>query len=210
MIPRDDDRHSEEMRAVCDSIVREKSSGASRARRLVDEHLDFVWRSLRRLGVPEADCDDGCQRVWIVLVRKLDCIEPGKERSYLFSIVVRIASEMRRRNPRRRDAELADDLEHTAANPEQALQRRQAQMLLMRVLDSMPMDLRTVFILFELEGMGTPDIAEALELPRGTVASRLRRAREHFSDTAKRVQRMHNGPRLYAVETPLPLKGAVG
>ena len=54
---------------------------------LVGEYLDFVWRSLRRLGVAESDCDDGCQRVWLVVTRKLSTIRRGKERSFIFSVV---------------------------------------------------------------------------------------------------------------------------
>ena len=52
----------------------------------------------------------------------------------------------------------------------------------------MPMDLRAPFVLFELEEMPTAEIAKVLELPLGTVASRLRRARDDFQ---KIVARMH-------------------
>ena len=65
-------------------------------RELVVEHNSFVWRSLHRLGVREADCADGCQRVWVVVARKLETIQSGKLESYLFSVLVRIASDMRR------------------------------------------------------------------------------------------------------------------
>src|SRR6185436_426124 len=66
---------------------------AARVQQLVAEYTDFVWRSLRRLGVAAADCDDGCQRVWVVLAKKIALIEPEKTRSYVFSVVVRVASE---------------------------------------------------------------------------------------------------------------------
>ena len=55
-------------------------------------------------------------------------------------------------------------------------------------LDALPDDLRTVFVLFEVEEMASADIAAALDLPLGTVASRLRRAREAFGTAAKRVR----------------------
>ena len=51
------------------------------------------------------------------------------------------------------------------------------------VLDVMPIDLRTVFVLFELEGMSTVEIAPVLGIPVGTASSRLRRAREEFQAT---------------------------
>ena len=50
------------------------------------------------------------------------------------------------------------------------------------------MDLRTVFVLHELEGLEVRQIAEIEEIPVGTASSRLRRARETFSAIAKRVR----------------------
>jgi RNA polymerase sigma-70 factor (ECF subfamily) len=52
----------------------------------------------------------------------------------------------------------------------------------------MPIELRVVFVLFELEEMTTAEIATLLEIPSGTVASRLRRARETFEDHVARVR----------------------
>src|SRR5262245_2925581 len=75
------------------SVTREELH--RRVHALVQTYMDFVWRSLRRLGVAEPDCDDGCQRVWVVLARKVLAIEPDKEKSFVFSVVVRVASEMR-------------------------------------------------------------------------------------------------------------------
>ncbi|MFT3771354.1 MAG: sigma factor-like helix-turn-helix DNA-binding protein [Minicystis sp.] len=51
----------------------------------------------------------------------------------------------------------------------------------------MPLDLRAVFVLFELEQATMAEIAAMLDLPPGTVASRLRRAREHFQAAARRI-----------------------
>ena len=80
--------------------------------------------------------------------------------------------------------------EHTddRANPEQAAAATQARKLLDSFLDELAEDVRTVFVLFELEGMTMASIGETLELPPGTVASRLRRAREEFHAAAKRFQ----------------------
>ncbi len=73
-------------------------------------------------------------------------------------------------------------------NPEELLERRQTRALLDEVLETMPLPQRSVFVLFELEGMTTPEIAESLDLPLGTAASRLRRARELFLKESKRVR----------------------
>jgi RNA polymerase sigma-70 factor (ECF subfamily) len=52
----------------------------------------------------------------------------------------------------------------------------------------MPVELSAVFVLFELEGLTMAEIAPLLSLAPGTVASRLRRAREDFRDRARRVR----------------------
>jgi RNA polymerase sigma-70 factor, ECF subfamily len=67
------------------------------------------------------------------------------------------------------------------------LERHEARAALEEVLDELEMDLRAVLVLFELEEMSTAEIAATLEIPMGTVSSRLRRAREEFQSAAKRV-----------------------
>jgi RNA polymerase sigma-70 factor (ECF subfamily) len=68
------------------------------------------------------------------------------------------------------------------------------------ILDAMPMDLRTVFTLFELEAMTMVEIAQVLSIPAGTVASRLRRGREIFHAEAKRLR--ERAGRLPVAEKP--------
>jgi len=53
-----------------------------------------------------------------------------------------------------------------------------------------------VFVLFELEGMTTPEIAELIGIPLGTAASRLRRARETFREAASKLGRLQRGPEV--------------
>lgn len=68
------------------------------------------------------------------------------------------------------------------------IERRQARALLDLALSRLPLELRTVFVLFELEGLPVRDIAELEEIPLGTASSRLRRAREEFSAICKRMR----------------------
>jgi RNA polymerase sigma-70 factor (ECF subfamily) len=160
----------------------------ARLRALVDVHYDFIWRSLRRLGVADGDVDDAAQHVFLTAARKLDAIRAGCERSYLFQTAMRVASDHRRTRRRRREVPEVDGEEQAADDApsgEELLDLRRARRRLDCVLDGLPLDLRAVFVLFELDEMTMAEIAVLLELPPGTVASRLRRARAEFRRKAR-------------------------
>ncbi len=161
-----------------------------RLRQLFETHFDFVWRSLRRLGVPELTADDAAQEVFMVASRRLAEIEVGRERSYLFATALRIAANARRAIVRRgeHDEEAVETLVDQAPGPDELADRQRARAFLDRVLEAMDLELRAVFVLYELEEMTMAEIAVTLELPPGTVASRLRRAREAFQATVARLR----------------------
>lgn len=158
---------------------------------LFDAHFDFVWRSVRRFGVPDASVDDAVQEVFLVAMRRLAVIEPGRERSFLFGTAMRVASGLRRSVNRRRDqvADDADALDAISGAPgaDALLDQKRARALLDRCVEALPLDLRAVFILFELEDMTAAAIADLLAIPPGTVASRLRRARALFEQAVARA-----------------------
>ncbi|HET9953090.1 MAG TPA: sigma-70 family RNA polymerase sigma factor [Polyangiaceae bacterium] len=155
------------------------------------ENFQFIWRCLRRFGVrPEHAVDDAAQRVFEVAARKCEQIEVGRERAFLFKTAVWVAAEVRRAQRRDEYVDL-DELhgEHLVAAspaPEQAAIDRELRHCLDEVLGAMPDELRTVFVLFELEHLPAGDIAELVGIPVGTVASRLRRARQDFHARARR------------------------
>jgi RNA polymerase sigma-70 factor, ECF subfamily len=165
-----------------------------RLRTLLVEHHAFVWRTLRRLGVPAGDVEDASQQVFLVAHRRLLEIVPESERSFLFQTALRVAADWRR-SQRRRNEEAGvalPEVPDAAASPEEALDRQRQRELLDQVLGGLPMKLRAVFVLFELEEMTLAEIAMMSDTPIGTVASRLRRARQAFS---RAVRRMTAGPR---------------
>lgn len=159
---------------------------------LLKGHFRDVWRALRRFGVPAAHADDAAQEVFIVASRKLASIEPGRERQFLHAVALRVAANARRaRNVRPESAE-SPTIERTLGplpHPEALLDQKRARELLDSVLDEMTEDLRTAFVLFELEGYSGPEVAEMLEIPLGTATSRLRRARESFQDSVRKIKR---------------------
>jgi RNA polymerase sigma-70 factor, ECF subfamily len=162
------------------------------ARALFEAHYDFVWRSLRGLGVPSSTVDDGAQQVFCLAFRKMGEIRPGSERAFLFRLASGVASNARRSVRRRRelgDDERIGDLATPGPGPEELASRGEAREMLQAVLGGMPEDLRVAFMLFELEELEIPEIAAALEIPIGTVGSRLRRAREKFQEGLERVRK---------------------
>jgi len=153
------------------------------------QHFAFVWRVLRRLGLAPADADDAAQRVMMVATQRLDDIRPGQERAFLYRTSAFIAARERRGRQRRREkpgVEL-DGEAHPGGDPEALLVERRALERLDAVLGGMPDDLKAAFVLFEIEGLSKAEVAEALEIPAGTAASRLRRAREDFARRARRL-----------------------
>ena len=155
-----------------------------RLRAMVIEHGTFVARTLRNLGVPARDLDDCVQRVYIVADRRLDDIRTGCERAFLFRSAAHIAAHARRNLARKREVLEEDPLPVRAppVQPDELTERKQFRELLDSVLASLSEDLRSVFVLHTFEEMTMAEIAELLELPPGTVASRLRRARSVFRD----------------------------
>jgi RNA polymerase sigma-70 factor (ECF subfamily) len=160
-----------------------------RVRQLVDRYFDAVWRFVRRLGLPPDAADDVAQETFLVAARKVDTIRTATERQYLFAIAVRVAMDARRTRSRRRELPEADASPHVdpLPRPDELLDRKRARQLLQDILDSMPIDLRAAFTLFEIEGMPLPEVAEILGIPLGTATSRLRRARELFQTRARRL-----------------------
>ena len=161
-----------------------------RLRRLVDQHIDFVARVLRNAGTPESEIDDDLQRTFITASNRLDDIRLGAEKSFLLQIALRVAAHARRTLARRREVSSDDppDVVETLATPEELTDQRQARGMLDRVLGQMEIDLRTVFVLHEFEELNMSEIAGVLEIPRGTVASRLRRARQEFRERVLALQ----------------------
>ena len=151
-----------------------------RLRIAFESHYDQIWRLLRRIGVPPSVADDATQQVFLILAERLADVRDGCERSFLFGTALRIASTLRRTWKREVLTEHVDlEISQLPGTDELADQRR-ARSALDAILQQMDSDLRTVFVLYELEQFTSVEIAEILGIPIGTAASRLRRARQQF------------------------------
>jgi RNA polymerase sigma-70 factor (ECF subfamily) len=171
--------------------VRLAKASEDRLRSIVAEHYAFLWRSLRRLGVREADVEDAAQRCLLVVTARINDIVVGKEKTFLFGVALRVAKSARRideSDARAGDGDAIDELPALGPDAAAQLDDRRALAVLDAILGSLPMDLRTVFVLYELEELTMAEIAQVTGLASGTVASRLRRARRAFETASLRAQ----------------------
>ena len=148
-----------------------------------------AWRVGRRFGLSGAQADEIAQEAFVVAARRLSSIEQGHERAFVLGVALRLASNARRRLAHRleRVADTADAPEPADGRPlaEEVLAQRRRCEELDRILNSMSALLSEVLMLYEIEELTLAEIAEALDIPEGTVASRLRRARIEFCRRAQ-------------------------
>lgn len=155
---------------------------------IYEAHFDFVWRALRRLGVPDASTDDAVQDVFLVVHRKLADFEGRSTlKTWLFGIVLRVARDHRRHRQRKGQLEpLTAEIVDPGSTPIDLASKREAWRILDRLLDTLDDDKREVFVLAEIEQLSVPEIAELLEQNLNTVYSRLRAARAAFEQALSR------------------------
>lgn len=162
-----------------------------------DKHFDFVWRSVRRLGVNEAAVDDVVQETFLVVHRRLAEFEGRSSiNTWLFGILIRVARDhrrhVRRKAPHTLHVEASVDPETLTAradqSPHENAMKTEAVQTLHAILDELDDDKREVFILAELEQLTAPEIAEALSLNLNTTYSRLRAARQEFDEAVARTR----------------------
>ncbi len=158
-------------------------------REFVCENHGFVTRVLWSRGVPRRSLDDAVQQVFVVALAKRG--EIREPRAFLFGVAVRVAKELSRTALRHALPEGPDAAERQRSSDphaEELLDRKQRRALLDQTIESMPEDIRTAFVLFEIEDLTMREIADVMGAPQGTVASRVRRGRELFRQAADRIR----------------------
>jgi RNA polymerase sigma-70 factor (ECF subfamily) len=159
----------------------------SRMHRMASANRPALRRLVRRLGVRLGDEEDVTQRVLLTAWRKLGQFDVHSERSFLHAIAVREASHQCRTYRRRREISGEAGSVETgepawsvtrSSEPDELLHLKRTRTLVGQILEQLTPELRQVFVLFVVNGSTASEIARMLELPIGTVKSRLRRARE--------------------------------
>jgi RNA polymerase sigma-70 factor (ECF subfamily) len=162
---------------------------AAEFRALFDQQVDFVWRVLRRYGVPDREIEDACQEVFLIVHRKLGEFEGRSSlRTWIYAIAARVAQVSRRKAYFRRESlESPAHEPHAEANQEELATQSRALTLVDQVLTGMDPEKREAFVLYELEGMSVAEVASAVGVPENTALYRLQRAREELAQRLKRA-----------------------
>lgn len=160
-------------------------------RDLFDRDYVYVWHSLRRLGVREADCDDVANETFVKVHQNFHQYDPSRaSRPWLFAFCARLASDYRRLARHRREMALDSEPKVPASrsDPEAEVLRLESSALVLEALDALDDDRRRVFVLHEMDELPIPEVARVLEIPLGTAYTRLRTARQEFTSVIRRLQ----------------------
>lgn len=149
--------------------------------------LDYVHRTLRRLGTPSSEVDDLAQEVFLALHGcwlEYDASRPL--RPYLFGIAFRIAAAHHRKRKREVTFEIVE-VSDTGPGPDDAFATKQARALVLAALERIPLPRRAVLVMHDIDDVAVEDVAAALAIPRFTVYSRLRKARRELEVAVRRL-----------------------
>jgi len=170
------------------------ASSPPRFEDVYEQYFEFVWRSLRMLGVQQVSLDDAVQDVFGVVSRQLASFEGRSSlRTWLFGIAQYTAAN-HRRGERRKSAPLEpldDAIESRDAGPQQHAEASQLAQLIQAYCAELDESRRTVFVLGLLEEVPPAEIAALLEISVNTVYSRLRALRQTLRE--RLAQRERNG-----------------
>ena len=149
--------------------------------------LDYIYRTLRRLGTAPSEVDDLAQEVFLALRGCWTEYDPGRPlRPYLFGISFRIASAHERKR-RREVAFGVVEVGDAGPGPDDALQSKQARALVLAALERIPLPRRAVLVMHDIDDIPVSDVASVLDIPLFTVYSRLRKARRELEAAIRRL-----------------------
>ncbi len=172
--------------AISDDPATPEDNNRGRAERMFASHHATIWRILRRRGLTPDAAADATQETFLIAYQRLGDIRPNAERAFLVRTALQVAHTLARKTQRwHLDGEM--DLRGSAARD--TGDARADIQLCDLALSKVDAELAEVFVLYEIEELSTPEIAALLEIPVGSAASRLRRAREQFRAVVDRLGR---------------------
>jgi RNA polymerase sigma-70 factor (ECF subfamily) len=157
---------------------------------IFDEHFDYVWNTLQRLGVREADLEDLAHEVFLKVYAKIRDYDSSRPiRPWLFGFAYRVAADHRRLARHRVEVfgVAAEPVDPTRPADE-SLEAGEERALVTAALDGVDFDRRAVLLLHDAEEVPVPAIAKELGIPVNTAYSRLRVARSEFATAVKALR----------------------
>ena len=163
---------------------------ATAYRGLVERYQGRVYTMIYGMVRNQEDARDLTQDVFIKAYRNLHGFRAdARFYTWLYRIAMNLAIDLTRRRQHRPLPGLEDDVAvrgddgavldlHHADSPRKAVERSQLYATILKALDQLPEDQRQVVLLRELEGLSYKEISEVLDVPEGTVMSRLFYARK--------------------------------
>ena len=143
--------------------------------RLVADHHQALYRYAFRLAGSAVDAEDLTQQAFLIAQQKLDQLRNAQcARGWLFTVLRNCYLKTRRRRLPIPAASLELDVNSI---PEDAVEHQVDSQRLQAAIDSLDDDFKTTLLMFYFEHRSYREIAEALEIPLGTVMSRLSRAK---------------------------------
>jgi len=163
-------------------------------RRLFEAEAPYVWLTLRRLGVREADLEDLSHELFMKVHARLDDYDDSRSpKPWLFAFAFRIASDERRSAARRASPLGDDDVASDDLSADERLDLADRRALLARALARVPIERRAVLVAHEMDEIPMRDVAESLDIPLATAYSRLRVARDELRAALERFTKQGGG-----------------
>jgi len=155
-------------------------------------HLDAAHNLARWLTRNEHDAEDIVQDAFLRAFKFFEGFRGGNSRSWLLSIVRNTAYTWLEKNRRHEIGTMSDEaiefVQDAAPNPEALLLQETGHQEIMEAIAELAVEFREAIILRELEEMSYKEIADVMNVPLGTVMSRLARARRQLQESLRHRQ----------------------
>jgi RNA polymerase sigma-70 factor (ECF subfamily) len=154
-------------------------------------HLDAAYNLARWLTRNEHDAEDIVQDAFLRAFKFFESFRGGNSRSWLLSIVRNTAYTWLGKNRKHEVGTMSEEIENIqddAPSPEVVLLQDTGRQEIMEAIEELPVEFREAIILRELEEMSYKEIAEVMDVPLGTVMSRLARARRQLQESLRHRQ----------------------